>query len=80
MQATSQEKHFYSHAKFASQNYGNRMDCDWSIEAAPGRKIHLTFETFDIEEEQDCDYDYVEVYSGLDASGPNYGRFCGSLV
>ncbi|KDR10358.1 Dorsal-ventral patterning tolloid-like protein 1, partial [Zootermopsis nevadensis] len=80
LQATDRVKHLYSHSKYGDHNYENRADCDWSIEAEPGLNVHLTFLTFELEDEQDCGYDYVEVYSGLDASGPFYGRFCGNSV
>ena len=29
---------------------------------------------------QDCGYDFIEVFSGYDDSGPSYGRFCGNQV
>uniref|UniRef100_A0A1B6GTE4 Metalloendopeptidase n=2 Tax=Cicadellinae TaxID=33370 RepID=A0A1B6GTE4_9HEMI len=78
LQASGRVKHLYSHSKYGDHNYENRADCDWSIEAPPGKNVHLTFLTFEVEDEQDCGYDFVEVYSGLDASGPSYGRFCGN--
>lgn len=80
LQATSRVKHFYSHAKYGDHNYDDRADCDWSIEAAPGRNVHLTFLTFEVEDETDCGYDFVEVFNGLDDSGTSYGRYCGSSV
>ncbi|PSN46655.1 Tolloid-like protein 1 [Blattella germanica] len=80
LQATDRVKHLYSHSKYGDHNYEDRADCDWSIEAEPGRNIHLSFLTFEVEDEQDCGYDYVEVYSGLDASGPSFGRYCGNSV
>uniref|UniRef100_A0A1B6D601 Metalloendopeptidase n=1 Tax=Clastoptera arizonana TaxID=38151 RepID=A0A1B6D601_9HEMI len=78
LEATDRVKHFYSHSKYGDHNYENRADCDWSIVAPSGKNIHLTFLTFEIEDEQDCAYDYVDVYSGLDASGSIYGHFCGN--
>ena len=33
-----------------------------------------------MEDEQDCGYDYIEVFSGYDDAGPSYGRFCGNKV
>lgn len=48
LMATTQVKHFYSHAKFADNNYDHNADCDWTIEAEPGRNVHLTFLTFDV--------------------------------
>lgn len=80
MQATSRVKHFYSHSKYGDHNYDDRADCDWSIEAEPGKILHLTFLTFEVEDEAECGYDYVEIYNGLDDSGQSYGRFCGNSV
>ncbi|XP_049805419.1 tolloid-like protein 1 isoform X2 [Schistocerca nitens] len=78
LRATKKVKHLYSHAKYGDHSYENGADCDWAIEAQPGLIIHLTFLTFELEDEQDCGYDSVEVFSGLDSSGPSYGRFCGN--
>ncbi|EEB19379.1 conserved hypothetical protein [Pediculus humanus corporis] len=78
LQATNRVKHFYSHSKYGDHNYDDRADCDWSIEAEPGKNVHLTFLTFEIEDEAECGYDYVEVYNGLDDSGQMYGKFCGN--
>lgn len=80
LQATSRVKHFYSHSKYGDDNYDNRADCDWSIEAERGKNVQLTFLTFEIESEDQCGYDYVDVYNGLDDSGQSYGRFCGNSV
>ena len=33
-----------------------------------------------MEDEQDCGYDFIEVFSGYDDQGPSYGRFCGNKV
>ncbi|KRT83831.1 EGF-like domain containing protein, partial [Oryctes borbonicus] len=77
LQAGFERKHFYSHARFGSASYDVRTDCDWTIEAMPGYNVHLMFVTFDIEGQKDCEYDYVEVFSGFDSSGASYGRFCG---
>uniref|UniRef100_A0A8D9B309 Metalloendopeptidase n=2 Tax=Cacopsylla melanoneura TaxID=428564 RepID=A0A8D9B309_9HEMI len=80
LQAQDYKRHLYSHARFGVENYGKSMDCDWTIEAEPGKNVQLTFLTFDIETNKDCEYDYVEVYSGLDSSvsQASYGRFCGN--
>jgi len=33
-----------------------------------------------MEDEQDCGYDYVQVFSGYDDEGPTYGTFCGNSI
>lgn len=40
----------------------------------------MTFLTFELEDEHDCGYDYVEVFSGYSDSGPLYGKFCGNTI
>jgi tolkin protein len=45
--------------------------------------IELTFLTFEIEDEVDCAFDYVEIYDGEDPGGPStksLGRFCGNRL
>lgn len=57
------------------------MDCDWTIQADPGRNVQLIFLSFELEDIENCTYDYVEVYAGMeDTSGSLYGRYCGSNV
>ena len=80
LQATTGVKHFYSHAKYGDHNYENKEDCDWIIEAPAGKNVHLTFLTFELEDEHECGYDSIEVYQGFDDSGPTNGRYCGNRV
>ncbi|XP_050448327.1 tolloid-like protein 2 isoform X1 [Cataglyphis hispanica] len=78
LMATDKTKYLYSHAKYGYHNYDHRTDCDWIIEAPLGKSIRLSFLSFQLEYETECGYDFVEVFSGLDASSPPYGRFCGN--
>ena len=74
-------KHIYSHARYGDAMYDNKADCEWTIEADSGRNVQLSFLMFDVEEEKQCSYDYVEVYGGLDdASSVLQGRYCGNTV
>lgn len=73
-------KHLYSHARYGHHPYDHKTDCDWIIEAPLGKNVHLSFRSFQLEYEIECGYDFVEVFSGLDASSPPYGRFCGNSV
>jgi len=46
-----------------------------------GYYIELTFLSFEVEDENDCAFDFVEMYEGDDPGGPstkNLGRFCGN--
>lgn len=73
-------EHLYSHAKYGDQNYENKEDCDWIIKTRDSQHIQLRFLTFELEHEQDCSYDYVDIYNGYDDSSPLLGRFCGNKV
>ncbi|KAK9878934.1 hypothetical protein WA026_003756 [Henosepilachna vigintioctopunctata] len=76
--AINEKKHIYSHAKFGSASYDNKADCDWTIEAPPGFNVQLSFLTFELEDEKNCEYDHVEIFNGPDSSGQSYGKFCGT--
>ena len=80
MKATGAVQKIFSHSLYGDANYQNKEDCDWIIEAPAGKNVHLSFLSFEMEDEQDCGYDYIEVFSGYDDAGPSYGRFCGNKV
>ncbi|XP_067127393.1 protein tolkin-like [Centruroides vittatus] len=73
-------EHLYSHAKYGDQNYDNKEDCDWFIIAKDNGRVRLSFLTFEVEHEQDCGYDFVDVYDGRDDSSHLLGKFCGNKV
>ncbi|KAG1668287.1 Tolloid-like protein 1 [Nymphon striatum] len=70
----------YSHAKYGDLTYDNKEDCDWIIKAEKSQQVKLRFLTFDVEQEQDCGYDFVEIYDGYDDSSIRLGRFCGKKI
>ncbi|XP_067876353.1 tolloid-like protein 2 isoform X2 [Heterodontus francisci] len=78
LKAEIRTKHLYSHAQFGDSNYPGQSHCDWVIVAEDGYGVELIFQTFEIEEEADCGYDYMELYDGHESVAPRLGRFCGS--
>lgn len=50
------------------------------VSAEKGYGVEIVFQVFEIEEEADCSYDYVELYDGADVKAPRLGRYCGSGV
>uniref|UniRef100_A0A1A9WC30 Metalloendopeptidase n=1 Tax=Glossina brevipalpis TaxID=37001 RepID=A0A1A9WC30_9MUSC len=77
LRATNQIQQFYSHARYGNQPYDANMDCEWLIQAPPSSNVQLIFLTFDLETSENCTYDYVQVFSGMeDTSGPMYGQYC----
>uniref|UniRef100_A0A8C2VAY4 Metalloendopeptidase n=1 Tax=Chinchilla lanigera TaxID=34839 RepID=A0A8C2VAY4_CHILA len=78
LKAEVQTMELYSHAQFGDNNYPTQAHCEWVIVAEDGYGVELIFQTFEVEEEADCGYDYMEAYDGYDSSAPRLGRFCGS--
>lgn len=80
LKAEVKTKDLYSHAQFGDNNYPGASDCQWVIAAEKGYGVELIFQTFEIEEEADCGYDYMELFDGVDTKSPRLGRYCGSGV
>lgn len=80
MRADVKTKDLYSHAQFGDNNYPGGVDCEWVIVAEEGYGVELVFQTFEVEEETDCGYDYMELFDGYDSTAPRLGRYCGSGV
>ncbi|XP_055304841.1 dorsal-ventral patterning protein tolloid-like [Sitodiplosis mosellana] len=78
--ATSTVKYIYSHARFGDTSYDDNTDCDWIIKTKqPGLRIHLKFLEFDVEYDQECVFDYVDLYEQRDSrEWVLFGRYCGS--
>ena len=45
--------------------YGDNEYCEWSIMADPGHKVILEFIAFDIQFNDNCSYDFVQVSSHI---------------
>ncbi|XP_030896466.1 bone morphogenetic protein 1-like isoform X1 [Leptonychotes weddellii] len=80
VRAEVKTKDLYSHAQFGDNNYPGGVDCEWVIVAEEGYGVELVFQTFEVEEETDCGYDYMELFDGYDGTAPRLGRYCGSGV
>ena len=62
LMATPADQDLYSHATYGDKNYDNNEDCDWTLTSSQeGYNVRLRFSTFEVEDEMDCTYDYVEV-------------------
>lgn len=61
--------------------YPSRSDCLWKIQGRRGKKVFLSFEMFDLENERQCKYDYLDIQSKYSSSSNMrpIGRFCGKM-
>uniref|UniRef100_A0A3B4TQ07 Procollagen C-endopeptidase enhancer 2b n=1 Tax=Seriola dumerili TaxID=41447 RepID=A0A3B4TQ07_SERDU len=58
--------------------YPPNTKCVWRITVPEGKVVVLSFRFIDLESDNLCRYDYVDVYSGH-ANGQRLGRFCGTF-
>lgn len=74
-------RHLYSHAKYGDTDYELMEDCDWYIDAAEDKRILIKFTSFELEYEQSCLYDYVQIFDGgIDDPAFLVGKYCGNTV
>ncbi|XP_061196173.1 dorsal-ventral patterning tolloid-like protein 1 [Saccostrea echinata] len=57
--------------------YHNNADCTWRIHAPVGKVIRLTSTYFNLEADDSCSYDYLNVYDGSNTNAKLLGEFCG---
>lgn len=61
-------------------NYPLNRDCEWTINAPPGKRIQFLFYTLRIESHPTCDNDYVEIFSGTGSDKTSLGKFCNTTT
>ncbi|XP_073530780.1 procollagen C-endopeptidase enhancer 2 [Phyllobates terribilis] len=58
--------------------YPPNSKCTWKITVPEGKVVVLSFRFIDLENDNLCRYDFVDVYNGH-ANGQRIGRFCGTF-
>ncbi|NXW50126.1 PCOC2 endopeptidase, partial [Nyctiprogne leucopyga] len=58
--------------------YPPNSKCTWKITVPEGKVVVLSFRYLDLESDNLCRYDFVDIYSGH-ANGQRIGRFCGTV-
>ncbi|XP_048760926.2 tolloid-like protein 1 isoform X2 [Ostrea edulis] len=76
LNAMSEAKVIYSHAKYGDQNYPKNIRCQWTIRGSPGSNVSLSFSAFDLEDSKECAYDVVELYDGAKEKSKLLGAYC----
>ena len=60
-------------------NYNDLEDYTYSfLPGTSGAKVKVVFNSFNVEEETNCSYDWLKIFDGPDISSPILGTFCGS--
>jgi M6 family metalloprotease-like protein len=63
----------------AFSNYTNITDHTMTLfPQSSSQKVRTVFSTFDLEDETNCGYDYLNIYNGPSTSSTSLGTFCGT--
>ncbi|XP_059820855.1 dorsal-ventral patterning tolloid-like protein 1 isoform X3 [Hypanus sabinus] len=60
------------------KEYPPNKNCIWQVVAPSQYRISMQFEFFELEGNDICKYDYVEIRSGLSSDSKLHGKFCGT--
>ncbi|XP_063777593.1 cubilin [Pseudophryne corroboree] len=67
----------------SSPNYPNLYPhsrvCEWRITVPEGRRVTLTINDLQLQDHQNCDYDYIAVYNGYHSQSPLLDKLCGNV-
>ena len=58
--------------------YPDNADSTYIITVPIGKIICLTTDTFDVEDESECNHDWLEIRNGSSEDSPTIGKYCGT--
>uniref|UniRef100_A0A670I608 CUB domain containing protein 2 n=1 Tax=Podarcis muralis TaxID=64176 RepID=A0A670I608_PODMU len=61
------------------ENYPNNAECHWVIQATSNSVIKLIFVDFQMENSEQCNFDYVAIFDGPTMGDTLLGHFCGHV-
>ncbi|CAJ0938659.1 unnamed protein product [Ranitomeya imitator] len=62
------------------KEYPSNKNCVWQVVAPSQYRISVKFDYFELEGNEVCKYDFVEIRSGLSSDSKLHGKFCGTEV
>ena len=61
-------------------DYQPNKECTWKITVPTDFQVALKFQSFEIENHDNCVYDYLEIRDGHEPNSPQIGVYCGYSV
>lgn len=55
-------------------------ECIWRISVPENRQVALKFQSFELENHDNCAYDYMEIRDGNDVGSQLIGIYCGYIL
>lgn len=62
------------------EEYQSSKECVWRLSVPQDYQVALKFQSFEIENHDNCVYDFVEIRDGHDADSPLIGVYCGYKI
>lgn len=62
------------------EEYEANKECIWRLSVPKDYQVALTFNSFEVENHDNCVYDSVEIRDGLTLNSPLLGVFCGYKI
>ncbi|XP_005387022.1 PREDICTED: cubilin [Chinchilla lanigera] len=63
-----------------SQVYLQDVNCFWVVRTEEGKVLHITFTFFQLELENNCPHEFLQIHDGDSSADFPLGRFCGSTA
>ncbi|KAJ6633725.1 Cubilin like, partial [Pseudolycoriella hygida] len=60
--------------------YPTNKVCTWTLVAPTGQQIELLINSFELEERENCVFDYLELKNGGTLQSPLLGKYCGTTI
>ncbi|CAG9862752.1 unnamed protein product [Phyllotreta striolata] len=60
--------------------YRENIECIWKLTVPKTYQVALRFQSFDLENHDNCAYDYLEIRDGIDSNSPVTGVYCGHKI
>ncbi|XP_019383844.1 PREDICTED: CUB domain-containing protein 2 [Gavialis gangeticus] len=61
------------------ENYPNNAECHWIIQTAPNSVVKLVFIDLQMENNVECNFDYVAIFDGPTLGDAHLSRYCGNM-
>ncbi|KAJ1170309.1 hypothetical protein NDU88_002187 [Pleurodeles waltl] len=61
------------------ENYPNNAECQWIIRVTPFSVIKLVFTDFQMENNEECNFDYVAIFDGPSMEDRHIDHYCGTM-
>jgi len=63
-----------------AEKYGMPIDCTWVIQAEHTKRVYIQFTTYELNEPNDCNFNFIQIFDGKPDIEHREKYFCGSIT